>query len=216
MATSRARRQASKNNARRVKQVGGGSSGTAPRQSAGLIGTLGRIGGGIVGGLIGGPGGAAAGSQIGERIGESFEGGSDTARGFTGPGPCPEGRIRVGNNCIDPLALPPGGSPAVVPASGTQIQGGGQAVMGSFGLPAMAPRVEARTHRSCGPGMVLGKDNLCYPRGILSRRSKFRKWRQPPRPPVTSGDVKAIRRAARAKDRVKDLAKDVGFRCKKR
>lgn len=115
----------------------------------------------------------------------------------------------MGDSCITLGDLFPGGDPGVTPA-------GGNAVMGAFGLPAMTPVTQSRIVRNCGPGMVLGKDNLCYPRSILSRRSKFRKWRQPPRPPVTSGDVKAIRRAARAKKRVKGLAKDVGFSCKKR
>jgi len=63
----------------------------------------------------------------------------------------------------------------------------------------------------CARGMVLGMDNLCYPKAVLPRRSKFRKWRGQARPAVSAADVKAIRTAAAAKGRVLALAKDVGL-----
>lgn len=226
--TSRANRRASKANAAVAKAAGSGSTATMTKEttSRGILGTLGRIGGGIVGGITGGPAGIAAGAELGGRIGSSLEGGGGGGRGtpsrsfapgFQSPSdPCGRGRINIGGKCIDPTAIFPGGRPGVTPAPGTVVQRGGAAVMGAFGLPAKEPEIEERIHRSCGPGMVLGKDNLCYPRAVLSRRSKFRKWRQPPRPPVTSGDVKAIRRATRARERVKELAKDVGFKTPKR
>lgn len=88
--------------------------------------------------------------------------------------------------------------------------------MGAFGLPAMAPAVVSRVHRECGPGLVLGKDDLCYPKSVLRRNSRFRKWRGAPKPPVTGADMRAIRRAARARDRVAELAQDVGFKKPKR
>jgi hypothetical protein len=113
------------------------------------------------------------------------------------------------------MALPPGGVPATVPVSGTMVGGNGKAVVGAFGLPALQPAGIARTVLKCARGMVLGKDNLCYPKAILGRRSTWRKWRQPPRPPVSSGDVAAIRRAERARNRVLELGKDVGLSLKK-
>lgn len=100
----------------------------------------------------------------------------------------------------------------------------GQAVVGGFGLPAMEPEIVGSIRRRdgttaairrCGPRMVLGTDDLCYPKALLPRRSKFRKWRMPPRPTVSAGDAKAIRRAARARDRVLLLAKSVGLHASK-
>jgi len=128
---------------------------------------------------------------------------------------CPVGMVRLGNSCIDLTALPPGGDPAITPAlpgaTGVTIPTG-QATVGAFGLPALAPQGVSRLVRKCGRGMVLGVDNLCYPKAVLTGRSKFRKWRRAVRPPVTRRDVVAIRRAAGARDRVKELAKDVGLK----
>lgn len=202
-------RRASKANAHVAKVTGGGSPGTQVRQSS--LGDLGSSLGGQLGGAVGGETGAAIGEALGGFIARNFGGGdrpSVGSSGFAGPGPCPQGRIRVGSNCISLGDLAPGGAPAVTGA-------GGVAVMGAFGLPAKQPTVETRIHRSCGPGMVLGRDNLCYPKAILSRRSKYRKHRLPPRPPVSAADMKAIRRAARAKDRVADLGRDVGLHVSK-
>jgi len=128
---------------------------------------------------------------------------------------CPPGMARVGKTCIDLTALPPGGDPAFTPTLPT-LPGGatmptGQATVGAFGLPALTPQGVSRVVRKCGRGMVLGIDNLCYPKAVLTARSKFRKWRRPPRAPVTRRDVVAIRRAAGARDRVLELAKDVGL-----
>lgn len=129
--------------------------------------------------------------------------GGDGAATFV-PETCPAGTFRVGDRCVDPTALPPGGRPATVGA-------GGVPTVGAFGLPALSPVGEQRLVRKCGRGMVLGIDNLCYPKAVLTGRSKFRKWRRPVRPPISRRDVVAIGRAARAKDRVLELAKDVGL-----
>lgn len=228
--TTRAQRRISHAQAHAAKAGGAGSSATAPREMVSR-GILSRIGSAAVGFVTGGVPGAIAGA-VTDPLGKGGGAGTPSrpapptsstynmpgASALAARGPCPSGHIQVSGRCINPLALPPGGKPAVVPSSGTDVSGymAGRAVMGGFGLPAMEPRVETRIHRECGPGMVLGKDDLCYPKAILSRRSRFRKWRQPPRPPVTSADVKAIRRAARARDRVSDLAQDVGFKKPKR
>ncbi len=142
---------------------------------------------------------------------------------------CAPGQLRVGGLCIDPLGTGlPGFGIAPVPqtptTTGVSTMPTGQAVVGSFGLPAMVPETVGSIRRRdgtvapirrCGPRMVLGTDDLCYPKALLPRRSKFRKWRQPPRPAVSAGDVKAIRRAGRAKDRVLVLAKSVGLHASK-
>lgn len=139
-------------------------------------------------GAIGGGGGGGGGSQLAG---------------------CPDGTIKVGNRCVAPGDAFPGGDPFITGAGGNAVQGG-------FGLPAITPTVEQRTHRTCPDGMVLGKDNLCYPKAVLSRRSRFRKWRQPRRPLFTAGDMNAIRRAERLKKKAKGIAKDLGFSVRKR
>ncbi len=92
---------------------------------------------------------------------------------------------------------------------------GGQAVVGAFGLPAMAPaivgQINGRPVRRCRKGSVLGTDELCYPKAVLPPRSKFRKWKRPPRPAFSRRDEVAIRRAAGAKDRVLNLAREAGL-----
>jgi len=135
-------------------------------------------------------------------------GGGGGGMGLVDPGKCPPGRIRVGTACVKPSAALPGGVPLTT-------QAGGQAVQGAFGMPATTPDFETRTTRRCPKRMVLGFDDLCYPKAILPRRSKFRKWRGEPRPTLSVGDEKAIRRANRAKDRVLKLAKEAGLHASK-
>lgn len=94
-------------------------------------------------------------------------------------------------------------------------RGGFQAVEGAFGMPAMVPEEEMRRTLVCPRGMVLGGDELCYPKSVLPRRSKFRKWRGQAGPPVSAGDARAIRKAAAAKERVLTLAKSVGLHASK-
>lgn len=114
-------------------------------------------------------------------------------------------QIRVGDQCVDLTALPPGGDPALTPL------GTGTAVEGGFGIPALLPAAVVRKSLQCRRGFVLGIDDLCYPKALLSRRSKFRKHRMPPRPTISRRDERAIRVASRAKDRVLALAKDAGL-----
>jgi len=121
--------------------------------------------------------------------------------------------------CLFVTGLSPGGGPAMPQRPGTDpvvatdpITTGTGTTTGAFGLPAAFPAGVARTVLNCGPRMVLGIDNLCYPKAVLPPRSKFRKWRRPPRVPVTRRDVVAIRRAAAARERVAELAKDVGLK----
>lgn len=113
---------------------------------------------------------------------------------------CPAGKIRVLGTCVSPGDAFPGGAPFVTGA-------GGRAVQGAFGLPAITPLEERRVHRTCPSGMVLGKDNLCYPKAVLSRRSRFRKWRQGMKPLLTGGDRKAIRKAERVANKLKNEQK---------
>lgn len=127
----------------------------------------------------------------------------------------PDGRcVRRGREIFDPLGLF-GGPPRQETTAVARQRGGFQAVEGAFGMPAMVPEEQMRVTLVCPRGMVLGDDNLCYPKAVLPRRSKFRKWRGEARPVVSAADAKAIRRAASARDRVLKLAKDVGLHASK-
>jgi len=82
--------------------------------------------------------------------------------------------------------------------------GGGTAVQGAFGMPAMVPDAMQRTRLSCPTGMVLGRDNLCYPKQVLRRDSKFRKWRPGMRPILTGGERRGIAKARRSVNRARE------------
>lgn len=103
---------------------------------------------------------------------------------------------------------------SIAPSVGAAF-GPARAVEGAFGMPAFEPEGEFVQTLRCPKGMVLGMDDLCYPKAVLPRRSKFRKWRGQARPPVSAGDAKAIRRAASARERVLTLAKNVGLHASK-
>jgi len=87
-----------------------------------------------------------------------------------------------------------------------------QAVTGAFGLPAMAPFAISQTVLDCPKGMVLGKDDLCYPSAVLRRNSQFRKWRSAPRPTVTRRDERALARIDSVQKALKRLGKKAGLK----
>lgn len=131
---------------------------------------------------------------------------------------CPPGTVRVGNTCVSPGDLFPGGAPGM-------FEAGGQAVAGGFGMPAFSPTIvgsvannrgEVRPIRRCPRGMVLGFDELCYPKAVLPRRSRFRKHKGERKPPMTGADAAALRRIGSLKNRVKELASDAGLTCANR
>lgn len=208
--------------ARRVSMAGGARALRAsPAQFFSLGGLLKGIGKTIGGFATGGIGGAvaAAGQQLfGNDPGPMVQ-----------PAGCPPGwAVGLDGQCAPGGGLPfgPPNLPAL-PQNPNQLpsQPTGTAVVGAFGLPALVPDIvgtvetrtgERRLIRRCMPGLVLGKDNLCYPRQILGARGRFRKHPAAPKPPVTAADAKAIRQAASATNRVKRLATKVGFTCAKR
>jgi len=108
-----------------------------------------------------------------------------------GGGPCPGLMVRgPGGICID---LTPD---KTTPAERSISQG--QAVAGAFGMPAMVPQALQTVRMSCPEGMVLGRDDLCYPKQVLRRDSKFRKWRPGMRPILTGGERRGIAKAKRS------------------
>lgn len=111
--------------------------------------------------------------------------------GFGDPGTgngngCGPGAILIAGQCVAPGDVFPGGDPFMVPAGATPVRG-------LYGA-GFTPTVESRQVRSCPPGFVLGKDNVCYDRLPRSRR----KWDPGMKPLLTGGDRAAIRKAAAA------------------
>jgi len=130
---------------------------------------------------------------------------------------CPPGSVPDGfGGCLSPAdiassrpQLPP--TPGITTPAERSIGAEFQAVVGAFDMPAMAPFAETRIVLDCPPGMVLGKDDLCYPSAVLRRNSRFRKWRSVPRPSISRRDERALStRAAVVKD-LKRLSKQAGL-----
>lgn len=196
-------------NAFNPSPMGGGLS--LPTTEIDPIGDLYKIGIGALGNWIQGQlsgGGPTSGASPGEGSGgcqQGFQWNPATGR-------CEEVGVAGGVR-----RLLPGGQ------TGLQGQGYGNAVMGAFGIPALEPAVvgavsgkdgTARPIHRCPPGAVLGKDDLCYMKGSIPRQ--FRKWKPAPKPVLSAADAKSIRRIGTLQNRVKKLAGDVGFSCRKR
>lgn len=169
-----------------------------------LGGVLKTIGGGITGVIPG---------TIDDKIFDALTGGSKTASvpyaptTASGPGPCPSGTFRVGSQCLSPGDAFPGGDPLTFGA-------GGQMQRGAFGYLSVTPTMQSVTVHRCPPGLVLGKDNLCYEKGTI--KNSQRKNPKPPRPAISGADIKAINKAEQVRKRFKGLAGKVGMSCKKR
>lgn len=118
------------------------------------------------------------------------------ARALGGDCPIPFQKVNpVTGKCEFFVGDQPGAEPGGV--------GGGQAVAGAFGMPAIMPDAEPITRLDCPAGMVLGRDNLCYPKEVLRRDSKFRKWRPGMRPILTGGERRGIAKARRSTNKAR-------------
>jgi len=182
-----------------------------------------RIAGGAVGLITGGIGGAVAGvltdpfGSAGSAVGGGSTGGSGSsapATSFAGTS-CPPGYYSVGGTCINPGAAFPGGVPLTVPSTGTSLTTtGGTAVAtgASFGMPALAPYVVSTVRRKCAAGYVLGRDDLCYPKGMLPKR--YRKWNRS-KPYISRAQFRLIAKADRQRDKILTLAKKAGLHASK-
>lgn len=89
------------------------------------------------------------------------------------------------------------------------------AAKGSFNLPAIVPHIRNISRHVCPSDMVLGRDLLCYPKEVLSRSNKFRKWRPGARPVLTGGQRKGIRRARSSITTAKKAIGGLGVTVKK-
>jgi len=103
----------------------------------------------------------------------------------------------LGGKCVNPAAAMPGGAPLI--SSPSQY---GEATYGRYGL-ALVPAQETITRAKCPPGMVLGKDGLCYE----SLPKRDRKWNPGAKPLLTGGEMNAINRANRAAKRLQSTQK---------
>jgi len=116
-----------------------------------------------------------------------------------------------------PLSFGPGaGAPAAqvaIPRTAAAAAGPqGEAVLGAFDLPAIVPLALQSVTLDCPPGMVLGKDNLCYPRQVLGRNNQFRKWRSAPRPSISRRDERCLAAVDAVQKKLKTLGKKAGLK----
>lgn len=159
---------------------------------------IGLITGGIPGAITGGIAGIVGGESGGP---------GTTVPGYTTPGNtfatgCPSGyewrngrceRVGVVGTIQRTL---PGGATGYLPP--TEYGG---AVMGAFGVPALQPAAMQAVTLRCPPGSVLGKDDLCYQKGSIT--NKQRKWPKGPRPLLTGGEMKTLRKVKTLENKVK-------------
>jgi len=116
---------------------------------------------------------------------------------------------RGGGACIFPARRAPDGSCQIFIGDQPGPDMGGEVMMGRFG-PAMSPDFQPTGRNVCLPGMVLGRDNLCYnARGKGSIPNRDRKWPRPTRPLMTGGDVNAVNQAARVAKKLETKIKQL-------
>jgi len=84
--------------------------------------------------------------------------------------------------------------------------GGGNAVMGRYGA-AMVPDARPSLTLDCLPGMVLGKDRLCYNKGDIT--NKERRWPKGRAPLLTGGERNCITKASRAAKKIERTTKQL-------
>jgi len=150
-----------------------------------------RIIAGVGGFVTGGPGGAVRGFLQGSRGG----GGQPIPSLVAPSGPCRPGQVRFGNTCVDLRALPPGGDPAFTPAAG----------VASGMMGGVTPLMDQQIVRRCLPGMVLGRDGLCYMKGSIPNKSRM--WPKGRRPLGTPGELAALAKAASFGRRMENTVK---------
>ncbi len=167
-----------------------------------------RIIGAIGGFLGGGPAGAVAGFVGGGGTTTPRPSYSDpvvaAAQGF-GPSTCQPGYTRNPSSGVCEEKGIVGAARRFVPGgqTGTQVDIGGDAVVGSFGLTGVLPSQVGTITRNdggvtpllrCPARYVLAIDNICYVKGQRGLAA-FRKWKPEGRAFLTPGDVKVLRRA---------------------
>ena len=135
-----------------------------------------------------------------------------------GAGPCPSGYEWKNGKCQATglgSALErwvPGGE------TGTLADDYGEAVVGAFGKPALMPAVAGQVAKRdgttgpilrCPRGTVLGKDNLCYPKGSITNAN--RKWPKPTKAPITAADMRMLSKISTLQGRIEKAAVRAGY-----
>lgn len=77
-------------------------------------------------------------------------------------------------------------------------------------MPALEPEVIQTVRRRCPRGMALGIDDLCYPKAVVGRRNRFRKWKGAPKPAVSAHDLRVAKMAASVKATIIKVGHDLG------
>lgn len=123
-----------------------------------------------------------------------------TSTGSTGTtaGPCPKGYHATGDP-RQPCAQD--GISTYIPGDIGKPDYVYNPVLGRFGQGSTPVRVQT-TKLGCPPGMVLGKDNVCYDH--LART--HRKWNPGHKPLLTGGDMNAIRKTKSLEKRWRKVA----------
>jgi len=107
--------------------------------------------------------------------------------------------VLVNGQCFNPFSVVPGGqSPISAPV--------GEAQMGRFGA-GLPPMDVPSSRRQCLPGMVLGKDGLCYNTGKGGISNKDREWPKGRKPLGTPGELAALAKAASFGRRMENTVK---------
>jgi len=217
--------------------VGGNNLGA--RQGGGSVVTFGLNPGFTGGAMPGAPGGIPGLStgipSIDQLLGAGYDWLLGRLSGGQGPGTggaggsltgatanqCPTGYTWDGERCVTAgiqgsvQRFLPGG------ATGTLSDAYGEAVLGRYGVALAPAQVGQVTSMKtgitnpilrCPPGMILGKDNLCYE----SLTKKERKWAKPRKPLLTGGDMNALARVKRIRNNLKKAAGAADLSCRKR
>lgn len=164
-----------------------------PAPSEGLGGA---ILGGITGFLTGGPGGAAVGAVTGWFAGEGESPTSPGVAGGTGYGAaplatgCPTGYVWRNGQCEKEGIV--GWGQRTIPGGATGVAPYQPGYVAGYGVPGSSPQARQQTTLRCLPGMVLGRDNLCYPKRML--RPSDRKHPPGTKPLLTGGEMKTLRK----------------------
>jgi len=82
----------------------------------------------------------------------------------------------------------------------------GDATVGQFGV-GLVPAEVAISRSVCPTGMQLGKDGLCYNRGVLTNRQRL--WPKARAPLLTGGERNAITKAAAAGRKLERASKQL-------
>lgn len=170
---------------------------------------IGAIGGAVKGFARGGPIGALGGGISGF----TRRGGlTSTPVSTFAPAGCPPGFIRDPRTFeCTPLRttgrpIPGQALERLLPFGRTGEFGFGDAVLGQFGA-ALEPGLRDMSTLVCPRGTVLGVDNLCYNKRDL--KNSERKWPRGTRPLLTGGDMRAIRIASRAANKLQAKQKQL-------